>query len=75
MQCVDITFAEPQDVPEVNSSNCFNSSVGQNDGGPMGFNFVYTATGQVAGSGSTTIAVSWTTFLVIVAASLFASLM
>jgi len=24
--CVDITFAEPEDVPEVNSSNCFNSS-------------------------------------------------
>ncbi|KAH8821915.1 hypothetical protein F5884DRAFT_106041 [Xylogone sp. PMI_703] len=24
--CVDITFAEPEDVAEVNSSNCFNSS-------------------------------------------------
>jgi hypothetical protein len=24
--CVDITFAEPQDVPEVNASNCFNST-------------------------------------------------
>lgn len=24
--CVDITFAEPEDVPEVNASNCFNSS-------------------------------------------------
>lgn len=24
--CVDITFAEPEDVPEVNSSNCFNST-------------------------------------------------
>lgn len=25
-QCVDITFADPKDVAEVNSSNCFNSS-------------------------------------------------
>lgn len=24
--CVDITFAEPEDVPEVNASNCFNST-------------------------------------------------
>jgi len=24
--CVDITFAEPEDVAEVNSSNCFNTS-------------------------------------------------
>jgi len=24
--CVDITFADPKDVAEVNSSNCFNSS-------------------------------------------------
>ncbi|KAI1622416.1 hypothetical protein EDD37DRAFT_610840 [Exophiala viscosa] len=24
--CVDITFAEPEDVPEVNKSNCFNST-------------------------------------------------
>lgn len=24
--CVDITFADPADVPEVNASNCFNSS-------------------------------------------------
>lgn len=24
--CVDITFADPKDVPEVNETNCFNSS-------------------------------------------------
>jgi len=29
--CADITFAEPEDVPEVNASNCFNSSQIQND--------------------------------------------
>src|SRR5271154_2053971 len=33
--CVDITFAEPEDVPEVNSSNCFNSS-------DIGFQLVFT---------------------------------
>lgn len=33
--CVDITFADPADVPEVNSTNCFNSS-------DIGFNDVYT---------------------------------
>jgi len=36
--CVDITFAEPQDVPEVNSTNCFNSS-------DIGFNNVFTTQG------------------------------
>lgn len=33
--CVDITFALPEDVPEVNSTNCFNST-------DIGFNNVYT---------------------------------
>lgn len=32
--CVDITFAEPEDVAEVNSTNCFNST-------ELGFNSVY----------------------------------
>jgi len=36
MQCVDITFANPEDVPEVNATNCFNSS-------DIGFNNVYTS--------------------------------
>ncbi|KAI9832980.1 MAG: hypothetical protein M1826_000759 [Phylliscum demangeonii] len=34
--CVDITFADPRDVPEVNASNCVNTS-------NIGFNQVYTA--------------------------------
>lgn len=33
-QCVDITFANPEDVAEVNASNCFNSST-------ISFNNVY----------------------------------
>lgn len=44
---MDITFADPADVAPVNSSNCFNST-GGSQGGPMGFNYVYTATGQTA---------------------------
>jgi len=38
--CVDITFADPSEVAEVNSSNCFNSTApGQN----IGFNLVFTS--------------------------------
>jgi len=44
--CVDITFAEPQDVPEVNATNCFNSS-------DIAFNNVYSIG---AGDGSSTAA-------------------
>ncbi|KAF2469372.1 uncharacterized protein BDR25DRAFT_48772 [Lindgomyces ingoldianus] len=39
--CADITFADPKDVPEVNSSNCFNST-GAAD--RIGFNLVFTTT-------------------------------
>lgn len=48
--CVDITFAEPEDVPEVNSSNCFNSSQIQ-------FAAVFTSTVE---SGSSSLAASST---------------
>ncbi|KAI9793556.1 MAG: hypothetical protein M1816_007989 [Peltula sp. TS41687] len=40
--CVDITFADPHDVPEVNDSNCRNTS-------NIGFNQVYTAPNQSSG--------------------------
>lgn len=36
-QCVDIIFAEPENVAEVNRSNCFNAS-------DIGFNNVYSTT-------------------------------
>ncbi|OCK85257.1 hypothetical protein K432DRAFT_439446 [Lepidopterella palustris CBS 459.81] len=39
--CVDITFADPSEVAQVNSSNCYNSS-GPND--KIGFNLVFTST-------------------------------
>lgn len=40
--CVDITFADPKDVAEVNKTNCFNSST-------IGFNQVFTAPSASAG--------------------------
>jgi hypothetical protein len=43
--CVDITFAEPADVPEVNATNCFNSS-------DISFNSVY----SIGAGGSTSSA-------------------
>jgi hypothetical protein len=42
-QCVDITFALPQDVDEVNSTNCFNST-------DIGFNNVFTSSPTSAAS-------------------------
>ena len=68
VQCVDITFADPHDVAEVNKTNCYNSS-GGDQGGPMGFNFVYTATGQT--SGSTIVTTSWVVMLSTVSAALY----
>lgn len=41
VQCADITFAEPEDVPEVNDTNCFNSTT---EGQEIGFQLVYTTT-------------------------------
>jgi hypothetical protein len=71
---VDITFADPADVPQVTEQNCFNSSIGRSDGGPIGQNFVYTASGLTAGSPAA-MSLSWTTFMVLFAASIFAMLM
>ncbi|KAF2004105.1 hypothetical protein P154DRAFT_519671 [Amniculicola lignicola CBS 123094] len=39
--CADITFADPKDVPEVNSSNCFNST-------EIKFNLVYSTAEESA---------------------------
>jgi hypothetical protein len=72
MQCVDITFADPQDVAQVNSSNCFNST-GGSEGGPMGMNYVFTATGLTSGASS--LLFSWTSLAVFVSATIFAGLL
>lgn len=52
--CVDITFAEPEDVPEVNSSNCFNSST-------ISFATIFAST--IQSESSSLIAPSTTTLL------------
>lgn len=43
--CADITFAEPQDVPEVNSTNCFNSTQPEE---AIGFQLIYSTTSSPA---------------------------
>lgn len=47
--CVDITFANPEDVAEVNSSNCFNSS-------DISFNNVYSIAIGSSSSATRTLA-------------------
>ncbi|KAI9861050.1 MAG: hypothetical protein M1813_005479 [Trichoglossum hirsutum] len=49
--CVDITFADPKDVPEVNSSNCFNSS-------NIGFSQVFATTSLSAAPSSLSSSIS-----------------
>jgi len=71
--CVDVTLAEPHDVAQVNSSNCFNSTGTDGQGGPMGMNFVYTAVGLT--SGAVRLPISSTTFGAILVASVFAVLL
>jgi hypothetical protein len=58
---VDITFADPKDVPEVNATNCFNSS-------DIGFNDVYTV--SITGA-SASLSPQWTTILALLAGLLF----
>ncbi|KAF2252049.1 hypothetical protein BU26DRAFT_249807 [Trematosphaeria pertusa] len=43
--CADITFAEPEDVPEVNETNCLNTT---QPGQDIGFQLVYTTTSSPA---------------------------
>jgi hypothetical protein len=43
--CADITFADPKDVPEVNNTNCFNSSKPGDD--QIGFQLVYASTSSL----------------------------
>lgn len=43
LQCVDITFAEPEDVEEVTKDNCFNST-------DIGFRYVFASTSLTSGA-------------------------
>jgi len=63
--CVDIIFADPKDVPEVNASNCFNSS-------DIGFASVF-AEALTTSAGSRTISYAMT-YIPLVAALMWAFL-
>ncbi len=58
LQCVDITFVEPNDprVAEVNESNCFNST-------ELGFADVYTITTRTPGLGNASTSDAEASFL------------
>jgi len=60
--CVDITFAEPEDVPEVNETNCFNST-------DIGFQLVFTTT-ALASAGVPVISASYNMFSILLAVAL-----
>lgn len=63
--CVDITFADPKDVAEVNSSNCFNSS-------DISFNNVYSI--AIDGSSAATRTLASASLLPIVLGLMYALL-
>ena len=67
LQCVDITFADPTDVPEVNSSNCFNSS-------DIGFNLVFTTTSLSGADAVFSRPATWLASIPLAAALLWALL-
>ena len=54
VQCVDITFAEPEDVPEVTKDNCANTS-------NIGFQYTYST--NLSSAAEPTIMSSRTTCL------------
>ncbi|MCJ1313669.1 hypothetical protein MMC25_007348 [Agyrium rufum] len=61
--CVDITFANPEDVEQVTLDNCFNSS-------DIGFDIVFTASSLTAG-GMATRPATWAAIVPFVAALLW----
>lgn len=67
--CVDITFADPSEVAEVNETNCFNSST-------IGFADVFTSTQSSAGARSMAgpASTTWTALLIATVAVLGAAL-
>ncbi|KAF2085531.1 hypothetical protein K490DRAFT_46608 [Saccharata proteae CBS 121410] len=69
--CVDITFADPVDVAEVNTSNCVNTTGPTDD---IGFNLVI-ATESLGGSQSFVRALSWLTMMPTVAVVLVGALL
>ncbi|KAL9022270.1 MAG: hypothetical protein Q9185_000512 [Variospora sp. 1 TL-2023] len=58
--CVDITFADPRDVPEVNETNCVNSTT-------IGFDLVYSTGGDSTSAASPSRSTSWIASIPLVA--------
>lgn len=61
--CVDITFANPEDVPEVNASNCFNST-------DLSFDLVFSTSSLSSAAPPSLIPFSYNFFSVTIAAVL-----
>jgi len=62
--CVDITFAEPEDVVQVDESNCFNSS-------DIGFQLVFTTTSLTSAATQSIPSTSYLAFAPLIMAALF----
>ncbi|KAL2053652.1 hypothetical protein ABVK25_005956 [Lepraria finkii] len=63
--CVDITFAEPEDVPEVTPDNCSNSS-------DIGFQYVFQTSSLTSGADSLSSRRTWLASIPLAAAMMFA---
>ena len=67
LQCVDITFADPEDVPEVNENNCANTS-------NIGFELVFSTDSLTSGAEVLIGPVSWLASIPLAAVTLWALL-
>ena len=65
LQCVDITFAEPEDVPEVTPDNCANSS-------DISFQYVFQTSSLTSGADSLSSSRTWLASIPLAAAMMFA---
>ena len=65
LQCVDITFAEPEDVPEVTTDNCSNSS-------DISFQYVFQTNSLTSGADSLSSRRTWLASIPLAAAMMFA---
>lgn len=63
--CVDITFAEPKDVPEVTPDNCSNSS-------DISFQYVFQTSSLTSGADSLSSSRTWLASIPLAAAMMFA---
>jgi hypothetical protein len=65
LQCADVTLADPSDVPEVNASNCFNSS-------DLSFQLIYATGNLTSGALPTALVSSPMSFTLPVLVAIFA---